>query len=45
MDAGFARLDDRIDRLNHTLVQTMVALISVIGVLLSILIGIIATHL
>jgi hypothetical protein len=45
MDAGFARLDERIDTLNHTLVQTMVALISVIGVLLSILIGIVATHL
>jgi hypothetical protein len=45
MDAGFARLDERIDTLNHTLVQTMVAWISVIGVLLSILIGIVATHL
>jgi hypothetical protein len=45
MDAGFTRLDGRIDKLNHTLVQTMVALISVIAVLLSVLIGVVATHL
>jgi hypothetical protein len=45
MDAGFARLDSRIDKLNHSMVQGMVALISIITVLLSILIGIIATKL
>jgi hypothetical protein len=45
MDAGFARLDSRIDKLNHTMVQGMIALISIITVLLSILVGIIATKL
>ena len=52
VDAGFARLDGRteeingrIDTLNHTLVQAMVALISVITLLLSILVAIAATHL
>lgn len=45
MDAGFARLDSRIDKLNHTMVQGMVALISIITVLLSILVGIVATKL
>jgi hypothetical protein len=45
MDAGFARLDSRIDKLNHTMVQGMIALISIITVLLSILVGIVATKL
>ena len=52
MHAGFARLDSRIDetngridRLNHTMVQGMIALISIITVLLSILVGIVATKL
>jgi hypothetical protein len=44
MDAGFARLDGRIDELNHTMVQGMIALISIITVLLSVLVGIVATH-
>jgi hypothetical protein len=44
MDAGFARLDSRIDKLNHTMVQGMIALISIITVLLSVLVGIVATH-
>jgi hypothetical protein len=44
-DAGFGRLDDRIDKLNHSLVQGMIALTSIITVLLSILVGIVATHL
>ena len=45
MDAGFARLDSRIDEMNHTMLQGMVALISIITVLLSILVGIVATKL
>ncbi|MBS1888484.1 MAG: hypothetical protein JSU06_14985 [Actinobacteria bacterium] len=45
VDNGFARLDGRIDSLNHTMVQGMIALISIITVLLAALIGIIATHL
>ncbi|MBS1860208.1 MAG: hypothetical protein JSS68_00710 [Actinobacteria bacterium] len=45
VDAGFARLDDRIDKLNHTVVQAFVALISIITVLLAALVGIVATHL
>jgi hypothetical protein len=52
MDAGFKRLDDRIDgtneridKLQHTLVQAMVALISIIAVLLIAFLGLVATHL
>jgi 1,4-dihydroxy-2-naphthoate octaprenyltransferase len=45
MDAGFARLDERIDKLQHTLVQAMVALISIIAVLLIAFLGLVATHL
>jgi hypothetical protein len=45
VDAGFARLDGRIDQMNHTMVQGMIALISIITVLLSILVGIVATKL
>jgi hypothetical protein len=45
MDAGFARLDSRIDKLNHTMVEGMIALISIITVLLSILVGIVAAKL
>jgi len=44
VDAGFARLDGRIDKLNHTMVQGMIALISIITVLLAALVGIVATH-
>jgi hypothetical protein len=44
MDAGFARLDDRIDKLNRSLVHGMIALISIITVLLVALLGIVATH-
>jgi hypothetical protein len=43
MDAGFARLDDRIDKLNHNLVQGLIALIAIIAVLLSALVTIVAT--
>jgi hypothetical protein len=45
IDEGFARLDGRIDQMNHTMVQGMIALISIISVLLSILVGIVATRL
>jgi hypothetical protein len=52
IDEGLGRLDERIggtneriDKLNHTMIQGMVALISVIGVLLSILVGIVAVRL
>jgi hypothetical protein len=45
MDAGFARLDSRIDKLNHTMVQGMVALISIITVLLAAFLTVAATHL
>jgi hypothetical protein len=45
MDAGFARLDSRIDKMNHTMIQGMVALISIVTVLLSTLVGIVATRL
>jgi hypothetical protein len=45
MDAGFARLDGRIDQINHAMVQGMIALISIITVLLSILVGIVAAKL
>ncbi len=44
IDEGFARLDGRIDKLNHTMVQGMIALISIITVLLAALVGIVATH-
>jgi hypothetical protein len=44
MDAGFASLDDRIDKLNHNLVQGLIALIAIIAVLLSALVAIVATH-
>ena len=45
MDAGFARLDSRIDKLNHTMVQGMIALISIITVLLAAFLTVVATHL
>jgi hypothetical protein len=45
MDAGFARLDSRIDKLNHTMIQGLVALISIITVLLTAFLTIIVTHL
>jgi hypothetical protein len=52
IDEGLGRLDgridgtnNRIDQMNHAMAQGMVALISIITVLLSILIGIIATKL
>ena len=45
VDAGFSRLDDRIDKLNHTVMQAFAVLIPIITVLLSILVAIIATHL
>jgi hypothetical protein len=44
-DEGFARVDGRIDQMNHTMVQGMIALVSIITVLLSILVGIVATRL
>ena len=44
IDQGFARLDGRIDKINHTMVQGMIALISIITVLLTALVGIVATH-
>ena len=44
MDAGFARLDGRIDKLNHTMVQAFVALISIITVLLAAFLTVVATH-
>ena len=44
VDAGFARLDGRIDTLQHSLVHGMIALISIITVLLAALVGIVATH-
>ena len=44
VDAGFARLDGRIDSLHQTLVHGMIALISIITVLLAALVGIVATH-
>jgi hypothetical protein len=52
MDAGFARLDGRIDEtnsridaMNHTMVQGMIALISIITVLLTAFLTIVVTHL
>ncbi len=44
MEAGFGRLDDRIDKLNHTMVQGLIALIAIIAVLLSALVAIVAAH-
>jgi hypothetical protein len=44
VDAGFARLDDRIDQFHHSMVTAFVALISIIAVLLAALVGIVATH-
>jgi hypothetical protein len=45
VDGGFGRLDGRIDSLHHTLVHGMIALISIITVLLSALVAIVAAHL
>jgi hypothetical protein len=52
MDASFARLDERIDgtneridKLNHTMLQGMVALISIIAVLLTAFLTIVVIHL
>ena len=52
IDSGFARMvgrideiNDRIDKLNHVLVQAMIGLISVIAVLLSALVAIGAANL
>jgi hypothetical protein len=52
MDAGFARLDgridgtnERIDKLNHTMIQGLVALISIITVLLTAFLTIVVVHL
>lgn len=52
IDEGLGRLDgridetnSRIDQMNHTMLQGTVALISIITLLLSILIGIVATKL
>ncbi|HXF32727.1 MAG TPA: hypothetical protein VN522_14530 [Solirubrobacterales bacterium] len=44
VDTGFGRLDHRIDKLNHNLVQGLIALIAIIAVLLSALVTIVATH-
>lgn len=44
MDEGFARLDGRIDQLNHTMVQGMIALISIITVLLAAFLTVVATR-
>jgi hypothetical protein len=45
IDAGFARLDERIDSLHHSLVYGMVALVSIIAVLLAAFLTVVATHL
>jgi iron uptake system EfeUOB component EfeO/EfeM len=45
VDAGFGRLDDRIDKLNHTMIAGLVALISIITVLLTAFLTIVVTHL
>jgi hypothetical protein len=45
VDVGFARIDGRIDKLNHTMVQGMIALISIITVLLAAFLTVVATHL
>jgi hypothetical protein len=45
IDDGFARLDGRIDKMNHTMVQGMITLISIIAVLLAAFLTVVATHL
>jgi len=52
IDAGFARLDERIDgtneridKMNHTMLQGMVALISIIAVLLTAFLTVVVVHL
>jgi hypothetical protein len=45
VDIGFGRLDSRIDKMNHTMLQGMVALISIIAVLLTAFLAIVVTHL
>ena len=52
IDAGFARLDERIDgtneridKMNHTMLQGMVALISIIAVLLTAFLTIVVVRL
>jgi hypothetical protein len=45
IDSGLGRIDDRIDALHHSLVYGMVALISIIAVLLTAFLAIVATHL
>lgn len=45
IDAGFARLDERIDKMNHTMLQGMVALISIIAVLLTAFLAVVVVHL
>ncbi|MBS1677434.1 MAG: hypothetical protein JST08_08615 [Actinobacteria bacterium] len=45
IDEGFARLDGRIDTLNHTMIQGMIALISIITVLLAAFLTLVATRL
>lgn len=45
MDAGFARLDGRIDKLQHTMVQAFVTLISIITVLLTAFLTVVVTQL
>jgi hypothetical protein len=45
IDDGFARLDGRIDKMNHAMVQGMIVLISIIAVLLAAFLTVVATHL
>ncbi len=52
IDAGFARLDERIDgtneridKMNHTMLQGMVALISIIAILLTAFLTIVVVRL
>jgi uncharacterized Rmd1/YagE family protein len=45
VDVGFGRLDARIDKMNHTMLQGMVALISIIAVLLTAFLTIVVTRL
>jgi len=52
IDDGFARIDaridgtnERIDKLNHTMITGLVALISIIAVLLTAFLTIVVTHL
>jgi hypothetical protein len=45
VDVGFGRLDDRIDKMNHTMLQGMVALISIIALLLTAFLTIVVTRL